>query len=253
MPRMTHKLPELSVFFPAYNEAGNIEETIKQAMLVLPTVAKTFEVIVVNDGSQDATLQIAKRLTKKYRQLRVVNQRNKGYGGALKRGFKEAQYQWIFFSDSDLQFDLNELKKFIPLTQNNLLVLGYRLNRAEGFKRQLLARALKLWNRILLGFPQTIKDVDCAFKLIHRDALTTVEPLISDGAMVSTELLLKAHRTGCAYSQVGVTHYQRRIGQPTGNSFKVITKAVRDTFILQKQLLGQDLEKVSSSLKLGFN
>lgn len=249
---MNQKLSELSVFFPAYNEAGNIEETIKQAMMVLPTVAKKFEVIIVNDGSKDATLQVAKRLTKKYRFLKVVNQRNKGYGGALKRGFKEAKYEWVFFSDSDLQFDLQELKTFIPASQTNSLVLGYRLHRAEGRRRQLLALALKLWNRTLLGFPRRIKDVDCAFKLIHQDVLKSIEPLFSDGAMLSTEMLLKAHRAGFTYAQVGVNHYQRRIGSPTGSNLKVITKAIKDTFQLQKQLLANDLVTSVTELRTSF-
>src|SRR5579859_2349033 len=125
------KLPALSVFFPAYNEAGNIEEVVKQALFVLPNVAKQFEVLIVNDGSTDGTLQIAKRLSKKYKKVRVVNQRNKGYGGALKRGFKETKYDWIFFTDSDLQFDIAELKKFIRYSERNDAVIGFRLNRAE--------------------------------------------------------------------------------------------------------------------------
>src|SRR3989344_1546794 len=110
---MKYKLSELSVFFPAYNEAGNIEEMVKQALTVLPCVAEKFEIIVVNDGSKDSTLQIAKRLTRKYRPVRVVSQTNQGYGGALKLGFKSAKFDWIFYSDADLQFDLSELKKFI--------------------------------------------------------------------------------------------------------------------------------------------
>ena len=231
------KLSELTIFFPAYNEAGNIEEAVKQALTIAPHVAKKYEILVINDGSKDATKQIVQRLEKKYPSIvRLINQRNKGYGGALKRGFREAKYEWIFFTDSDLQFDLNELQKFISQTSNNNLVLGYRLNRAEGFKRVLLARMLKVWNRILLGFPRKIKDIDCAFKLIHRSIITSTYPLLSDGAMVSTELLLKAHGKGFKYAQIGVRHYQRRIGQPTGSNFKVILRAVIDTFRLKYQL-----------------
>lgn len=236
---MRNKLETLSIFFPAYNEAGNIEEALKQALQVAPTVAKEYEVIVVNDGSKDATLQIAKRIAAQNSHVRVVSQRNQGYGGALKRGFKEAKYDWIFFSDSDLQFDLSELEKFIPLAAENDLVLGYRLERAEGFKRKTLAKALKVWNRVLLGFPRKIKDIDCAFKLINKRVLVEIEPLLSNGAMVSTEMLLKAHLAGFKQDQVGVHHYQRRTGQPTGSNLKVISRAVKDTFALQSILLKQ--------------
>ena len=135
---MKNKIPELSVFFPAYNEAGNIEEVIKQSLRILPEIAKKFEIIIVNDGSTDATKQISERLSKKHSRVRVVNQKNLGYGGALKRGFKESKYEWIFFTDSDLQFDLKELKKFVRFTKKYQMILGYRKNRAEGLKRALL-------------------------------------------------------------------------------------------------------------------
>lgn len=230
------KLNELTIFFPAYNEAGNIEEAVKQALTVAPQVAKKYEILVINDGSKDATKQIVRRLEKKYRTVRLISQRNRGYGGAIKRGFKEAKFEWIFFTDSDLQFDLNELPKLVKHSENYQMILGYRIKRAEGFKRILLAKLLKIWNRILLGFPRQIKDIDCAFKLLHRSVIKETEPLISDGAMVSTELLLKAHRAGIGYKQVGVHHYQRRIGQPTGSNLKVIFKAVVDTFRLKARL-----------------
>lgn len=241
MRKLNNKLPELSVFFPAYNEAGNIEKVIKQAYLVLPLVAKKYEVIIINDGSKDNTKQIVQRLQKKYKNLKLVNQRNKGYGGALKRGFKESKYQWIFFTDSDLQFNMEELEKFISHTANNDLIIGYRLNRAEGWKRHILAKMLKLWNRVILNFPREIKDIDCAFKLIKKDVLKKIEPLISDGAMVSTEMLLKADRSGFRFQQIGVNHYQRTIGNPTGNNKKVIAKAVTDTFKLKLSLMKQKL------------
>lgn len=228
------KLPELSVFMPAYNEAANIEEAVKQVLAVAPRVAKKFEVIVVNDGSKDCTYQIAKRLASKHKQVRVVTQKNRGYGGALKRGFKTAKYEWVFFTDSDLQFDMEELASLVEFTDDYELILGYRKNRAEGKKRALIAKALKVWNKVFLNFPLRIKDIDCAFKLIHKRVLTQVGEIYSDGAMVSTELLLKAYRSGVTFKQVGVTHYKRRAGSPTGNNFKVIMKAVRDTFTLQK-------------------
>lgn len=245
------KLSSLSLFYPAYNEAGNIEEAVKQALHVLPQVAQKFEIVVINDGSTDATYQIAKRLSKKHSAVRVVTQKNRGYGGAVKRGFKTAKYDWVFFTDSDLQFNLEELKKFIRHTDANQMVLGYRKNRAEGLKRYYLAKALKIWNRVLLGFPRKIKDIDCAFKLIHKSVIVTVSPLYSDGAMVSTEFLLKAHKAGFDYMQVGVTHYTRRHGNPTGSNLKVIVKAVKDTFHLRMQLFQDQVVHAAHAVGIG--
>lgn len=237
MPNKTYKLPSLSIFFPAYNEAGNIEESVLQALTLAKRVAHQYEVIVVNDGSKDATLSIARRLARQHENVRVVTQANTGYGGALKRGFKVSQYEWIFFTDADLQFDITELLKFVEKTKKYQLVLGYRKTRAEGFKRQLLADMLKVWNRVLLGFPMNIKDIDCAFKLVHRSVLEKVTPLTSNGAMVSTEFLLRAHYSKVAYHQIGVEHYQRSTGSSTGSNVKVIARAIFDTFVLQSKLL----------------
>lgn len=239
MPSNKQKLSSLSIFFPAYNEAGNIEESVLQALTMAKRVAKQYEVIVVNDGSEDATLSIARRLARQHEHVRVVSQPNTGYGGALKRGFKASRYDWIFFTDADLQFDITELEKLVEQAKEYQLVLGYRKNRAEGWKRKVFADLLKVWNRILLGFPTNIKDIDCAFKLSHKSVVAKVTPLLSNGAMVSTEFLLKACYAKVPYCQVGVTHYRRSSGQSTGNDLRVIGRAVLDTFYLQRVLLSR--------------
>lgn len=236
MPNKVTKLPSLSIFFPAYNEAGNIEESVLQALTIAKRVAHKYEVIVVNDGSKDATLSIARRLARQHENVRVVTQKNTGYGGALKRGFKASKYEWIFFTDADLQFDITELIKFVENAGRYQLILGYRKTRAEGWKRQILADMLKIWNRIFLGFPLNVKDIDCAFKLIHRSVIEKVQPLISNGAMVSTEFILNAHHAQVSYYQIGVAHYQRSTGQSTGSDLTVIYKAIIDTFTLQSKL-----------------
>lgn len=232
----TNKLPELSIFFPAYNEEGNIAAAVKQALRVAPKVAHKFEIIVVNDGSKDKTREIGLKIAAKNQHVRVVSQKNKGYGGALKRGFAESKYEWIFFTDADLQFDMGELIKLVNLATNTDLVLGYRIKRADGWKRILLAKGLKFWNRIWFNYPGEIRDTDCAFKLIKRAVIRRVEPLISDGAMISTELILKAKKAGYIWRQVGVNHYQRLSGKPTGSNFGVIWRAVKDTWVLWRNV-----------------
>ncbi len=230
------KLPELSVFFPLYNEEENVESLVHQALQTLPQIADTFEIILVNDGSTDTTKIICTRLAKKYKQVRAVHQKNTGYGGALKKGLTQARYDWIFFSDGDLQFDLNELASFVPFTKLHDLIIGYRIKRAEGAKRKYIASLLKLWNRVLLSFPLRIKDIDCAFKLMHRRVVNSVLPLECDGAMVSTELLAKAYQSGISFTQIGVSHYARAAGTATGSNFSVIKKAVYETIQLRRIL-----------------
>jgi glycosyltransferase involved in cell wall biosynthesis len=224
-----NRLRSLSVFFPMHNEEENIARVLAQAQKVVPQLAEKYEIIVVNDGSRDRTSEIAHRLAKKDRHIVVVDQVNLGYGGALQTGFRTAKYDWVFFADGDLQFDLGELAKFVPLTAQNMAVLGYRIKRADKWSRLLLAKMLKIWNIVFFQFPAGIKDIDCAFKLFHRSVVEDVMPLQSRGAMISTELLLKLVDNDYAFDQVGVTHYPRHYGAQTGARWNVIYGAVKET------------------------
>lgn len=228
------RLKELSIFFPLFNEEENIERLVDEAIKIFSNFAETFEILLINDGSTDNTEKIAKKLETKYPQVKLISQNNRGYGGALKTGFKNSQYDWIFFSDGDLQFDFSEIEKFIPYIKDYDLIIGFRKNRAEGFKRDLIAKMLKVWNKIFLNFPTDIKDIDCAFKLMKKEAIYEVLPLVSTGSMVSTEFLLKAKRNNYKIKQIGVTHYARKHGNPSGSNKRVILKAIKETFVLKR-------------------
>lgn len=230
------KLKELSIFFPAYNEEQNIRKLVESSFSTFYKYASNFEVIIIDDGSKDNTAAIVKDLQKKYSNLVLVSQENRGYGGALKTGFASARYEWIFFSDADLQFNLDDFSKFICYAKNYEVIVGYRKRRSEGFKRDIIAKLLKLWNFFILGFPFYLKDIDCAFKLIHKNVLASISPLYSDGAMVSTEILLKIIKNGYSIKQVPVDHFNRTAGSSTGSNLGVITKAIKETFALKKML-----------------
>ena len=229
-------MKNLSVFFPCYNEEKNIESLTRKFLSLLPAIADQFEIIIVNDGSRDRTRQVAEALARTDNRVRVVHQSNKGYGGALKTGFRESKSDWVFFTDGDGQFNPDELRTFLPFQNQFDFIIGYRVKRVEGAKRALFQKLLSIWARIFFGFPAGIKDIDCAFKLIRRSALEKCLPLESDGAMISTELLLKAFLSGARVQQVGVQHYPRLNGNPTGQKINVILKAVRETFLLRKTI-----------------
>jgi len=231
------KLKELSVFFPCYNEAANMPALMSQALEIIPRVAERYEIIIVNDGSSDSTSVIAHYYATKYPFIKVIDQPNQGYGGALNTGFKTAQYEWVFFTDADLQFDLTELIAFVAnVTEGTDLLIGYRKNRAEGFVRHFLALGMKVWNAIFLGFPLFIKDIDCAFKLIRRDVIQEVGELTSRGNLVTSEFLLKAYRCGYTFHQLGVTHYKRVAGISTCGGLPSVIKVIRETFVLRRRM-----------------
>lgn len=224
------KLTSLSVFFPCFNEAANLPVLIDAASQVIPELAKEYELIIVNDGSTDQTKQVAARLIKKYDRVRLVNHdENKGYGAALQTGFKQSQYDWIFYTDGDNQFDISELANFLPFTDKHQAIIGYRKKRVEGFKREIYAIMLKFF--VDLVFRLHVKDIDCAFKLLKADLVKDLD-LLSSGGFISSEFLYRLKKKGLEFKQLPVTHLPRKHGQSTGSNFKVLVRAGLDALSL---------------------
>lgn len=224
------KLSSLSIFFPCFNEEKNIPIFVEEAFKLLPKIARKYEVIIVNDGSADKTLSVAKKLKKQHKEIKIVNhQKNRGYGASLKSGFEAAQYDWVFFTDGDLQFSLDQIREFIPFTEKSEVIIGYRKKRADGPVRTTNAQLYKMFVNVL--FRLHVKDIDCAFKLFSKHALESVE-LESEGAFISAELLYKLKKKKFRFKQIPVDHFPRRFGSPTGNSFKVILKACKESLQL---------------------
>ncbi|MDD3679545.1 MAG: glycosyltransferase family 2 protein [Candidatus Shapirobacteria bacterium] len=230
----TKKLDQLSVFFPFYNEEANIKAQTEDALEVVPRFARKFEIILVNDGSSDQTGPIAKKLAGSNSKIKLVNhKKNRGYGGAIKSGFRAARYNWVFFADGDRQFDLKEINKLLSHTDKADLIIGYRKRRADTPIRLLNAKLFNFLIRVLFGL--RVADIDCAFKLINKEVIDKLV-LKSNGALISSELLIKAQKAGFKIHQVPVSHYPREGGSPTGANPRVIFKAFYDIFTLWKEL-----------------
>jgi glycosyltransferase involved in cell wall biosynthesis len=220
-------LPGVSIVLPCHDEAPNVAEAVRTASAAGLRYAHAHEVIVVDDGSSDETRAIATRMAAADPAVRVVvHPHNLGYGAALRSGIAAARQPWVLLTDADLQFDLDQLGDFVPFADDRDVLVGYRIERQDPRGRIIAAAG---WNRLVrLAFRLPVRDVDCAFKLLRRDALQRIGPLGSDGAVISTELLAKARRAGIPIAEVPVSHYPRLAGSPTGASPRVIIKAFRE-------------------------
>ncbi len=232
------RLARLSYFFPAHNEEANVEGLVEEALATLPGLAETFEIIVVDDGSRDATASIAEALVERHPDIvrLVPHPVNLGYGAALCSGFGAARYELIAFTDGDRQFrvgDIGRLTERLTASDAPDVVVGFRIRRADPLVRTLYARAYRLANRIFFGLRVT--DVDCACKLFRRDALEGLR-VGSDGAFLSAELLIKLQAAGRRVAEVGVPHYPRTAGAATGARPRVILRAVRDFWLLRLRM-----------------
>ena len=232
------RVPELSYFFPAHNEAENIEALVAEALVVLPTLAERFEIVAVDDGSRDGTPAIADRLAAANPDtVRVVHHAvNQGYGAALRSGFGASRFELVCFTDGDRQFKLVDLGRLLDRQRqadSPDVVVGFRLKRADPTIRLAYARAYRFALRLFYGLG--VRDVDCACKLFRRAALDGVR-LESSGAFLSAELLIKLKARGRTIAEVGIPHYPRTAGQASGANPKVVFRAVRDFWRLRLRL-----------------
>lgn len=230
---MPRKLPELSIFFPFWNEEKNIEAVIKKAIPIAERIADKWEITMINDGSSDHTLSLAQKLAEKNKNLKLISHfPNRGYGAALKEGFNNSRFKYIVFNDGDDQFDFSEVDKFVGLIRSTDMVIGFRKKRNDAnlFKRLLLMNTLKIWDLILFHF--YFRDIDCGFKMFTREALDKIGPLRSEGAMITTEILAKAKKKKLKIKEVGVNHYPRLHGAESGANFPVILRAVLESLQL---------------------
>lgn len=229
------KVKELSIFFTFWDEEKNIQSVVKKAIPVAKRVAEKWEIIMVDDGSTDKTLEIAKNLMQKNSNLKIArNKTNRGYGGALRTGFANCKYDLVVFNDGDNQFDFSEVSKFLEKIKNADMVIGFRKKRIDHPFRHILMNLLKIWDFVFFGF--YFRDIDCGFKLFKRETLKKILPLRSEGAMVATEILAKAKRSKLKIVQVEVTHYPRIYGNQSGGNLRVIIRAIRESFSLWKNL-----------------
>jgi len=225
------RVASLSVFFPAFNEQDIIAKTVEHATRAVSSFVDDYEVIVVDDGSSDRTAAVVEDLARRDPHVRLVRHEvNRGYGAALRTGFASAQKELVFFSDADGQFDLQELSGLLSMLKRAPIVLGYRIRRSDPMYRLYIAKVYNIVVRLVFGL--RVRDIDCAFKLFRRDVLQGVE-LESDGAFISSELLIKLKRRDIPMVERGVHHYPRTTGISKGATPKVILRTIRDVIRLR--------------------
>src|SRR4051812_4934582 len=239
------RLRSLTVVLPCHDEEDNVATAIRDAGDAAQRAALDHEIVVVDDGSADATGRVAAAAAQDDPRVRVVvHEQNRGYGAALRSGIAAARCDWILLPDAALQFALLELARFVAPARTHDLVVGYRLVRMDPLMRRFNAYA---WNR-LVGrvFDLDVRDVDCAFKLIRRDLAQRLV-LTADGAMISTELVARAALAGASVAPLGVRHRPRVAGRQSGAEPAVGLGALRELRRIRAPLRGAPARPHSAS------
>ena len=226
----------LTIFFPAYNDSGTIASLVIAARKAARAVTDDFEILVVNDGSADATAEIADELARTYPEVRVVHHpKNRGYGGALRTGFLEARKTLVFYTDGDAQYDPAELVGlWSKLSTDVDLVNGYKISRSDPWHRIVIGRIYHHTVKVLFGL--SVRDVDCDFRLMRRAIFDRVR-LEHNSGVICLELMKKVEDAGFRIAEVPVHHYHRSFGRSQFFNVRRLARTALDVAKLWGELV----------------
>jgi glycosyltransferase involved in cell wall biosynthesis len=225
-------MPGLSVFFPAYNDAGTIASLVITSVKVAATLTGDFEVIVVNDGSKDDTGRILDELARLYPdRVRIVHhETNRGYGGALRSGFATASKDLVFYTDGDAQYDPAEMTLLWQKMADDVdWVNGWKMSRSDPLHRIIIGRLYHHMVKILFGLK--VRDVDCDFRLMRRRIFDVVR-LEKNSGVICLEMMKKFQDAGFRVAEQPVHHYHRAYGRSQFFNFPRIYRTAIDVMKL---------------------
>ena len=219
-------LPSLSFVFPMYNEIGNVERCVAEALATGRKITTDLEIVLVDDASTDGCGALADQLAERHPEVMVMHHaKNRKLGGALRTGFAAATKDWVLYIDSDLPIEMDDALLAVPLTANADMVIGNRQGRAEGPKREIMSWVYNRLIRVLLGL--NVRDVNFAFKLFRRAVLEQIS-LQSEGSFIDAELLIETHKAGFRIAELPLRYFERTAGVSTLASGSVVVKILQE-------------------------
>ncbi|MCC6300707.1 MAG: glycosyltransferase family 2 protein [Anaerolineales bacterium] len=201
----------LSVIIPAHNEENRLPDSLEQVLRFLGEQNFSSEVVIVENGSADRTLEVAQVFAKKHDNVRVI-QSDRGKGAAVKRGMLEARGEYRFMCDADLSMPVEEISKFIPPALNDFdiaiasreAVGSVRYN--EPSFRHIGGRGINFIIQALI-LPG-LNDTQCGFKCFRADAADNIfKGQTLNGWSFDIEVLHLARRRGYRVREIPIEWY----------------------------------------------
>ena len=219
------RISSISAVFPAFNDAGTIPSMVLTAVIAMRQVTDNYEVIVTDDGSTDHTAIVLAAIAERCPELRVIHHSsNRGYGMALRTGFKAATKEWVFYTDGDAQYNPLELVALVDALAPGVdIVNGYKIFRNDPLYRKLIGRVYHYLVKWTFGFK--LRDVDCDFRLIRRRIFDEVS-LESESGTICLEMVKKFQDAGCVFAEVPVSHHHRQYGKSQFFNWKRLWKTL---------------------------
>jgi glycosyltransferase involved in cell wall biosynthesis len=237
---MTEDKPDISLFFPVYNDETTVRIVAERAIELLEEVASNYEIIIVNDGSPDASGEIADQLAAEYEQIAVIHHPvNTGYGAAMKTGIGASKYDIICMIDGDNEYDVFDLKKMLAVRQYYMLIIAFRYRKLYSTKRIFISF---IYNAVLrLLFKSPFRDISTGIRLINREVLKDVE-LTSNSPFIGAELTLKSMLRGFPVGEVGIQTFPRDFGQGSATSIPNIIGTIKDIWRIRREIFSDSYD-----------
>jgi len=216
----------ISIMFPLYKDRRTVKKMIFKSQKVLKSLNKKSEIVIVDDGCPEGSGLLAKKISKSFRNIKVIfHKKNLGYGSALKTGFKNCKSQWIFQTDGDAEYDVNDLKKLIKLSNKSDLIITYRFKKKYRTSRIIISWIYNALLRVL--FLTNFKDISTGSRLIKKKMLKKIK-LKSKSPFIGAELAIKSKYSGLKVSEVGIHTYPRTFGTGSTVSLKNIILTIQE-------------------------
>jgi glycosyltransferase involved in cell wall biosynthesis len=237
---MTEKKPDISLFFPVYNDEKTVRIVANRALELLEEVADNYEIIIVNDGSPDSSGDIADALAAEHEKISAVHHpKNRGYGAAMKTGIASSRFDIICMIDGDNEYDVFDLKKMLAVKDYYMLIIAFRYRKLYSTKRIFISF---VYNSVLrLLFKSPFRDISTGIRLIHRAVLDDVV-LTSNSPFIGAELSLKSMLRGFPVGEVGIQTFPRDFGTGSATSFPNIMGTIRDIWRIRKEIFSDSYD-----------
>lgn len=216
---MNNKL-YLSVVVPVFNEQDNVKKLHQEIVEVLEKLGKPYEIIFINDGSSDKTLENCQGL----RPLKIINfRRNFGQTASLDAGFKAAKGEIIISMDGDLQDDPANIPRILKKMKEEKLdvVSSWRKNRKDPFSKRFLSRGAEYLRKILIN--DGIHDSGCQFRAFRKECLEKLDLMGEMHRFIPATLIIRGFKGG----EIEVNH-RPRIHGVTKYNYKRLVKGLLD-------------------------
>jgi len=236
-------MTKICVTIPVYNEEEQLKWSVEKVLEVCRKNYDNFEILIADNASMDRTLEIAKNLSKKYKEVKYIHLPQKGRGRALKKAWTSTDAEVMCYMDVDLSTDLKHLKELTDAIEEGYdISFGSRLRKESELKRSLkrdiLSRGYVFLLKIFLNFHFT--DAQCGFKAINKRVASELIPKIKDNEwFFDTELLIKGQFFGYRLKEIPVKWVEDK--GSTVKIKKTIESYLKNIFRLRKELKGHGI------------